>query len=102
MLTIVADERSQPSKYPYHTAGGTDVDLAILDKERMANLCHFVMVHTATSLALAQQGQPTRKQCGLKTGLKWFGSCGESHQRIIPSSCIKLFSPSLSFLTHTY
>jgi hypothetical protein len=40
----------------------------------MAYLCQFVMVHTATSLALAQHGQPMKKQYGLKTGLKRFGS----------------------------
>jgi len=74
VFTTVAEECHQPPERPYHTAGGTDVDLAILDKEHMAYLCHFVMVHTATSLALAQHGQPTKKQYGLKTGLKWFGS----------------------------
>jgi hypothetical protein len=36
------------------------------------------MVHTATSLHLAQQGQPTKKQYGLKAGLKRFGSRGDT------------------------
>ena len=44
----------------------------------MANLCHYVMVHTATSIELAHQGQPTKKQYGLKVGLKRFGPCGDA------------------------
>ena len=78
LFTTVAEEHRQPPEQPYHTAGGTDVDLAIQDEERMAHLCHFVMVHTATSLTLAQQGHPTKKQYGLKAGLKRFGSCGDT------------------------
>ena len=78
MFTTVTAERTQPPENPYHTAGGTNVDLAILDEKRIASLCHFVMVHTATSLALAQHGQPMKKQYGLKTGLKWFGSRGDT------------------------
>jgi hypothetical protein len=50
MFTTVANEHCQPPEHPYHTAEGTDVDLAIQDEKRMAHLCHFVMVHTATSL----------------------------------------------------
>ena len=53
VFTTVAEELSQSQEHPYHTAGGTDVDLAILDERRMAHLCHYVMVHTATNLALA-------------------------------------------------
>jgi hypothetical protein len=78
VFTTVAKERLQPPERPYHTAGGTDVDLAILDEECMAYLCHFAMVHTATSLAFAQHGQPTKKQYGLKTSLKRFGSRGNT------------------------
>ncbi len=74
LFTTVAEERRQPPEHPYTTAGGMDVDLAIRDEELMANLCHYVMVHTATSIALAKQGQPTKKQYGLKAGLKRFGS----------------------------
>jgi hypothetical protein len=77
MFTTVAEERRQPPEHPYCTARGTDVDLAIQDEKRMAHLCHFVMVHTATSLHLAQFGQPTKKQYGLKAGLKQFGSRGD-------------------------
>ena len=61
MFTTVVEERHLPPELPYHPAGGTDVDLAIHDEERMAHLCHFVMVHTTTSLELARQGHPTRK-----------------------------------------
>ena len=61
MFTTVAEEHRQPPELPYHTAGDTDIDLAIHDEERMAHLCHFVMVHTTTSLELARQGHPTRK-----------------------------------------
>jgi len=60
LFTTVAEEHRQPPEHPYHTAGGTDVDLAIQDEQRMAHLCHFVMVHTATSLHLAQHGQSTK------------------------------------------
>ena len=60
MFTMIADEHRRPPEHPYHTAGGTDVDLAIQDKERMAHICHFVMVHTATSIHLAQLGQQTK------------------------------------------
>ena len=70
LFTTVAEECRQPRDFPYHTAGGTDADLAIHDEEQMAHLCHFVMVHTATSLELACQGHPTKKQYSLKAGLK--------------------------------
>jgi len=78
MFTMVTDEHCQSPEHSYHTAGGTDIDLTIQDEERMAHLCHFVMVHTATSLHLAQQGQPTKQQYGLKAGLKRFGSRGDT------------------------
>jgi len=78
LFTTVADKHRQPPAHPYSTAGGTDVNLAIKDEERMARLCHFVMVHTATSLHLAQIGHPTKKQYDLKAGLKRFGSHGDS------------------------
>jgi hypothetical protein len=68
MFTTVAKEHHLPPELPYHTAGGTGVDLAIQDKEQMAHLCHFVMVHTATSLELACQGHPTKKEYSLKAG----------------------------------
>ena len=70
IFTTIAEEKQQPPNHPYHTTGGNTVDLAIHDKLHMAHLCHYVMVHTATSLALSRQGQPTKKQCGLKAGFK--------------------------------
>jgi hypothetical protein len=78
MFTMVADEHRQPPEHSYHTAGGTDVDLAIQDEEHMAHICHFAMVHTAASIHLAQIGQPTKKQYDLKAGLCQFGSCGDT------------------------
>jgi len=36
------------------------------------------MVRTASSLHLAQHGQPTKKQYGMKAGLKRFGSQGDT------------------------
>jgi hypothetical protein len=36
------------------------------------------MVHTATSLALAAQGQPTKKQHSLKAGLRKFADRGDA------------------------
>lgn len=60
LYTTIAEEHRQPTEHPYHTAGGTEVDLSIQDEERMAHICHFVMVHTATSIHLAQLGQPTK------------------------------------------
>jgi len=78
VYTTVAEEFRQPPGHPYHTAGGTDVDLAIQDEERMAHICHYVMVHTATSIELAKQGLPPKKQYGLKAGLRLFGSRGDA------------------------
>ena len=43
LFTTVADKHRQPPEHPYHTAGGTDVDLVIQDEKRMAHLCHFVI-----------------------------------------------------------
>ena len=73
LFTTVAEEQHLPHPGPYLTAGGSEVSLDILDEDRMAHLCQYVMVHTATSLALAQDGHPTKKQYGLKAGIKQFG-----------------------------
>ena len=78
LFTTVADVKHLPSTLPYHTAGGPDVDLAIQDDDNMAHVCHYVMVHTATAIALAQQGHPPKKHYGLKAGLKHFGSRGST------------------------
>jgi hypothetical protein len=78
LFTTVAEEQHQPPLPPYRTAGGTDVDITINDEELMATLCHYVMVHTATSLQLAAQGQPTKKQYSLKAGLRRFAERGDA------------------------
>jgi hypothetical protein len=74
VFTTIADEKRLPPNHPYHTAGGTDVDLAITDEARMAHICHYVMVHTATTVELAKQGHPTKKHYGLNAGFKKFGT----------------------------
>jgi hypothetical protein len=74
LFTTVAEEKQHPTNHPYYTVGGTTVDLVIHDKLHMAHLSHYVMVHTATSLAFSRQGLPTKKQYGLKAGFKKFGS----------------------------
>jgi hypothetical protein len=74
-----------------------------MDEERMAHICHFVMVHAATSLELAQQGLPTKKQYSLKAGLKQIGSRGESAvtKELSQLHAMKCFRPShSSSLTH--
>ena len=78
LFTTVAEEQHQPPLPPYRTAGGTDVDITINNEELMATLCHYVMVHTATSLQLAAQGQPTKKQYSLKAGLRRFAERGDA------------------------
>ncbi len=59
-------------------AGDTNVNLAIQDEVRMAHLCNYVMVHTATSMEFARQGHPMKKQYGLKAGFKRFGPCANA------------------------
>jgi len=56
VFTTVTEERHQPPERPYHTTGGTDVDLAILDEERMASLVgvYIVMVCRWTDHILAR------------------------------------------------
>ena len=39
----------------------------------MAHICHYVMVHTAMTMALSSQGHPPKKQYGLKAGFRKFG-----------------------------
>ncbi len=58
LLAAVAEEQCQDPNMPYHTAGGTDVDLAIQDESMMAQICHYVMVHTATTLYLNETVEP--------------------------------------------
>jgi hypothetical protein len=44
----------------------------------MAMVTHYIMTHTATLLDLAAQGQPPKKQYGLKAGLQHFGQRGDT------------------------
>jgi hypothetical protein len=44
----------------------------------MVHLCHYVMVHTATSVALNHTSLPTKKQYGLKASLKKFTHRGDA------------------------
>jgi hypothetical protein len=53
LLATVAEEQTLPTERPYRTAGGTTVDLAIQDENRMAHVCHYVMIHIADSLYYA-------------------------------------------------
>ncbi len=78
LFTTVAEKQHQPPPPPYHTAGGTAVDLTIQDESVMAQICHYVMVHTATSLHLAAQGHPPKKQYSLKAGLCQFSERGDA------------------------
>ena len=70
-FTTVAEEQTLPTERPYCTAGGTTVDLVILDERRMAHVCHYVMTHIADSLYYADAIKPKtkQKQHGLKAGL---------------------------------
>jgi hypothetical protein len=54
LFTTVAHEQLQPPLYPYHTAGCTDVDLAIQDKIMIAQVCRYTMVHMANILYLSR------------------------------------------------
>jgi len=54
LFITVAEECKQPPEHPYHTAGGTVVNLAIKDEYLMAQVCHYVMTHTANALYCAQ------------------------------------------------
>jgi hypothetical protein len=43
LFTMVADELSQSPAHPYQTAGGTGVNLAIMDKNMVVQICHYIM-----------------------------------------------------------
>ena len=78
VFITIAEEKHLPPPPPYHTAGGTDVDITIQDERVMAMVCHYVLTHTATSLQLAAQGHPTKKQYSLKAGLRKFAERGDA------------------------
>jgi hypothetical protein len=60
LFTTVAEENKQPPEHSYQTAGGTVVDLALKDECMMAQVCHYVMTHTANSLYCAQDIKPKK------------------------------------------
>jgi hypothetical protein len=76
VFTTVAEEHALPAERPYHTAGGTTVDLVIQAEYRMAHLCHYVMAHIADSLYYVDTIKPKQKQYGLKAGLHMFSDRG--------------------------
>jgi hypothetical protein len=61
----------------------------------MAQPSHYVMAHTATSITLSQDGQPTKKQYGLKAGLKRFTDRGDAAvmKELTQCHAIKVFCP---------
>ena len=65
--------------HPYTTANGDTIDLAIKNEVMMAHVCHYVMTHTANKLFL--NTPPSKKQFGLKKGLRLFGQKGETTVR---------------------
>jgi hypothetical protein len=74
----MAEECNDPSQYPYHTAGGTKVDISIPDKNCMAHICHYIMINTANSIYLYDGtiSKKKKKQYGLKARLKIFKNHG--------------------------
>ncbi len=87
--------------YPYINAAGHTVDLAIQDEVMMAHVCHYVMMHTADKLYAAPPS--TKKQYGLKVGIRLFGDRGNSAiQKELTQfhtlQCFKLTDPAT--LTH--
>jgi hypothetical protein len=69
-------EKSADDKYPYTNATGKVVDLAITDELLMAQVCQYVMLHTADKLYANTTESPLKKQYGLKAGLKKFEERG--------------------------
>ncbi len=72
LFTMVAEELNQSLAHPYCTAGGTDVNLAITDKNMIAHICHYVITHTADALFCAPDLPSKKKQYSLKAGLMLF------------------------------
>ena len=100
LFMTVAEEHKQPPEHPYHTAGGTVVDLAIKDESLMAQVCHQVMTHTVNTLYCTQDIKPKKKQCSLKAGLKEFTNCGkEAVTKSLPNSTLSNVS---SHVTHLH
>ena len=95
LFTTVAEEHNQPPEHPYQTAVGTVMDLAIKNEYMMAQVCHYVMTHTANSLYCAQDIKPKKKQYSLKAGLKEFTNRGKEAvtKELTQFHTLKCFKP---------
>ena len=95
LFTTVAEENKQPPEHSYQTAGGTVVDLALKDECMMAQVCHYVMTHTANSLYCAQDIKPKKKQYSLKAGLREFANRGKDAvtKELTQFHTLKCFKP---------
>jgi hypothetical protein len=91
LFTTVAEEFN----HPYHTAEGTNVDLAITNESMLAQICHYAMVHTADSLYCAANHSATKKQYGLKVGLRKFADHGNAAvvKKLTQFHTLKCFKP---------
>ncbi len=76
LFTMVADELSQSLEHPYWIVGGTAVNLAITDENMIAQICHYVMTHTADTLFCTSDLPSNKKQYRLKAGLNLFADQG--------------------------
>jgi hypothetical protein len=65
MFTTVAEDTFMD--YPYCDTAGKTVDLTIKDENMIAQVCHYVMLHTAESIFVSNPNN--KKQYGLKAGL---------------------------------
>jgi hypothetical protein len=95
LFMTVDKEHNQPPEHPYQTAVGIVVDLAIKNEYMMAQVCHYVMTHTANSLYCAQDIKPKKKQYSLKAGLKEFTNCGKEAvtKELTQFHTLKCFKP---------
>ena len=91
----VAEEHKLPPEHTYQTTGGAVVDLAIKDEYMIAQLCHYVMTHTANSLYCAEDIKPKKKQYSLKAGLREFSNCGKEAvtKELTQFHTLKCFKP---------
>jgi hypothetical protein len=91
MFTTVAEDTYMD--YPYCSAAVKTVDLAIKDENMIAQVCHYVMLHTAKSIFV---GNPkNKKQYGLKAGLQKFVSQGSTAitNKLTQLHTLKCFKP---------
>ena len=95
VFTLVAEEHVLPPERPYHTAGGSTVDLAIQDEYMMAHICHYVMTYTYNSLYYTKAIKPTKKQYGLKADICAFTNRGSVAvvEQLTQFHTLKCFQP---------